>query len=110
MFASTADCSRFCKLEEKSTSSFITKINGQTGGTGGCPSIPSTIFHSHSRGDLVLEGVGRDPVGSFQKNGFSIDAEIKAQSWRPDNWVLDEFYCAKIHLQERFVLFRSQFF
>lgn len=53
---------------------------------------------------MVLEGVGRDPVGSFQKDGFSIDAEIETQSRRPDNRVLDEFYRAEIHLQETFSL------
>lgn len=51
---------------------------------------------------MVLEGVGGDPVGAFEENWFPIDAEIKAQSWRPDNWLLDKFYCAKIHLQETF--------
>lgn len=59
-------------------------------------------LNSHSRGDLVLEGVGWDPVGAFEENWFPIDAEIKAQSWRADNWLLDKFYCAKIHLQEMF--------
>lgn len=49
---------------------------------------------------MVLEGVGWDPVGPLQENGFSIDAEVKAQSWRADNRVLDEFDGAEIHLGE----------
>lgn len=97
MLASTADCSRFRKLEGKRTTSFRTKELSQTG-TG--------VRHSHGSGDLVLEGVGWDPVGPFQKDGFSIDAEIKSQSRRPGNRVLDEFYCAEIHLEKIF-LFRS---
>lgn len=101
MLASTADCSRFRRLEGERTTSFRTKVLSQTG-TGLHPSAR----HSHSSGDLVLEGVGWDPVGSFQKDGFSIDAEIKSQSRRPDNRVLDEFYCAEIHLG-RIFLFRS---
>lgn len=56
-------------------------------------------LNSHSRGDLVLEGVGRDPVGAFEENWLPIDSEIKAQSWRPDNWLLDQFHRAEIHLQ-----------
>lgn len=103
MLASTADCSRFRKLEGKRTTSFRTKVLSPTG-----PGVHPITWHSHGSGDLVLEGVGWDPVGSFQKDGFSIDAEIKSQSWRPDNWVLDEFYCAEIHLG-RIFLFRSWF-
>lgn len=57
-------------------------------------------LNSHSRGDLVLEGVGWDPVGAFEENWFPVDFEIKAQPWRSDNWLLEKFYCAKIHLQE----------
>lgn len=56
-------------------------------------------LNSHSRGDLVLEGVGRDPVGAFEENWLPVDSEIKAQSWRPDNWLLDQFHRAEIHLQ-----------
>lgn len=57
---------------------------------------------------MVLEGVGWDPVGAFEENWFPVDAEIKAQSWRPDNWLLDKFYCAKIHLQETFFLSNTE--
>lgn len=59
-------------------------------------------LHSHSRGDLVLEGVGWDPVGAFEEDWFPIDAEIKAQAWRAGDWLLDKFHCAKKYLQEAF--------
>lgn len=65
-----------------------------------------TFFSSsdlHGRGDLVLEGVCWDPIGAFEENCFPVDAEIKAQSGRPDKWLLDKFNCAKIHLQEIFL-------
>lgn len=93
MLASAADCSKFHKLEERGQLRSPLRQTAERCGITG-------VLRSHGRRDLVLEGVGWDPVGSFQKNGFSIDAEIKAQSRRPDNRVLDEFHCAKIHLQE----------
>lgn len=54
---------------------------------------------SHSRGHLVLEGVGGDPVGAFEENRFAVDAEIEAQSCGTDNRFLDQLHGAKIHLQ-----------
>lgn len=57
---------------------------------------------SQSRRDLVLEGVSRDPIGAFEENWFVVDTEIKAETWRAGDRLLDQFHCTEINLQHRY--------
>lgn len=56
-------------------------------------------WDSHGRGHLVLEGVGRDPVGALEENGPAVDAEVEAQPCGALQRLLDQLHRTEEHLQ-----------
>lgn len=97
MLASTADCSRFFRLQCRKEPIGQSSASYREGGRK--VRKQQLSWDSRGRGHLVLEGVGRDPVGALEENGPAIDAEVEAQPCGALQRLLDQLHSTEEHLQ-----------